>query len=316
LTLDDVAEKQNWKTRLPAHIHDSIFHNGHYYAAPVNLQRVNWMWLNPQVFKSTGAIIPSNWEEFFQAAEKIQKAGYVPVALGDYTWQIGTLFESLVLSVGGADFYRQTFVDLDTEAFRSPTMSNVLKLLRKLKSYTDSQGEGRTWVQATEMVIEKKAAVYFMGDWVKTIMNRHKIPYGNQGYLCLPVLGTEDQFLTNIDSFAFPDSGYIYRSGQKALAEIMMKADIQEQFNLLKGSIPARQDSPTKQFDECSQISIALAKQDQFLPSFNFLQAQPRKVQKPVIDAVSAFFRSDSNISDTLDRLYQIVEGYKTSVEN
>ena len=53
---------------------------------------------------------------------KIQKAGFIPVAHGGQPWQDATVFESIALGVGGADFYKQgAWSQLDPEALNSPT---------------------------------------------------------------------------------------------------------------------------------------------------------------------------------------------------
>lgn len=251
LPLDEVAEQQQWDANLPKQVRESISYNGHYYAAPANFQRVNWMWVNSKVFNEVGLTIPSTWYDLFEVAEKLQSRGIVPFSLGGYAWQEGTLFESMVLGLGGVDFHRRAFIDLDAEAFRSETMANILKKMRKLVGYIDVKREHQTWVQATDMVIEGKAAIYFMGDWVKTIFKERGFPYGKNGFLCLAVPGTEDIFLSNVDSFVFPKSGYINSVSQNELARVIMDADIQEVFNRHKGSIPVRLDVSLEEFDHC-----------------------------------------------------------------
>ncbi|MGB5600760.1 MAG: ABC transporter substrate-binding protein, partial [Thiothrix litoralis] len=56
--LDSVAESEKWNDLLPGVVADAMKYKGHYVAAPVNVHRVNWMWLNPEVFKKAGAEIP------------------------------------------------------------------------------------------------------------------------------------------------------------------------------------------------------------------------------------------------------------------
>ena len=103
----------NWDGLLPAVVSNVMKYQGHYVAVPVNVHRVNWMWVNPEVFKKAGAKIPTTWEEFAVAADKIQKAGFIAVAHGGQPWQDATVFESVALGVGGADWYNKAFVNLD-----------------------------------------------------------------------------------------------------------------------------------------------------------------------------------------------------------
>ena len=100
--LDTVAQAGDWDNLLPGVVSKVMKYEGHYVAVPVNVHRVNWMWANPAVFEQAGASMPTTWEEFKVAADKIQKAGLIAVAHGGQPWQDSTLFESIALGVGGA----------------------------------------------------------------------------------------------------------------------------------------------------------------------------------------------------------------------
>ena len=152
---------------LPPVVSDVMKYQGHYVAVPVNVHRVNWMWANPEVFKKAGAKIPTNWDEFAVAADKIQKAGLIAVAHGGQPWQDATLFESIALGVGGAEWYRKAFVDLDPKALNSPAMEKSFATLRMVQKYIDKDAANRDWNLATAMVINGKAGMQFMGDWAK-----------------------------------------------------------------------------------------------------------------------------------------------------
>jgi glucose/mannose transport system substrate-binding protein len=73
----------------------------------------------------------------------------------------------VVLGVGGVDFCRRAFVDLDTDALNSDTMIAALETFKRIKQYTDEGASGRDWNLATAMVINGKAGMQFMGDWAK-----------------------------------------------------------------------------------------------------------------------------------------------------
>ena len=111
--INGVAEKNNWDDLLPAVVADVMKHEGKYVAAPVNVHRVNWMWSNPEVFRAAGATIPTTWDDFMVQAKKLQDAGYVALAHGGQPWQDATVFEAVVLGVGGADYYNKAFVEMD-----------------------------------------------------------------------------------------------------------------------------------------------------------------------------------------------------------
>ncbi|WP_247646396.1 hypothetical protein [Deefgea sp. CFH1-16] len=52
--------------------------------------------------------MPTTWDEFFVTAAALQKIGVQPVAYGGQPWQDSTVFETVALGVGGADFYKKS----------------------------------------------------------------------------------------------------------------------------------------------------------------------------------------------------------------
>ena len=164
--LNDVAKANNWDKILPKLISDRMKYKGNYVAVPFNVHKINWMWVNPNIFKKANAKIPTTWKEFEVSAKKIQKAGYIALASGGQSWQEATTFEAIVLGIG-ADFYKKAFVDLDLKTLGSKKMIQAFKTLRMTKKYTDKNAPGRDWNLATAMVYKGEAAMQFMGDWAK-----------------------------------------------------------------------------------------------------------------------------------------------------
>ena len=113
--LDDTAKAERWDELLPEQVSKIMQYDGSYVAVPVNVHRVNWLWINPEVFEKAGATPPKTLDEFFAAAEKLKAAGFVPVAHGGQPWQDGTVFEGFVLSILGPDDYHKAFVELDED---------------------------------------------------------------------------------------------------------------------------------------------------------------------------------------------------------
>ncbi|MBP8271819.1 MAG: carbohydrate ABC transporter substrate-binding protein, partial [Sphaerotilus sp.] len=165
--IDDVAKAEKWDSLLPPVVANVMKYKGNYIAAPVNVHRVNWLWANPEAFKKAGAKVPTSWDEFFVAADKLKAAGIIPIAHGGQNWQDFTTFESVALGVGGAEFYKKALVQLDQASLKSPTMEKVLTTFKKVHSYTDKNAPGRDWNLATAMVIKGEAGMQLMGDWAK-----------------------------------------------------------------------------------------------------------------------------------------------------
>lgn len=307
--VDDVAQRENWDSVLPPSLAGIMKYEDKYVAAPVNIHRIDWMWVNPELLAKVGAEVPTTWDEFNAVADKLKAAGITPLAHGGQPWQDATVFETIVLSMG-ADFYRKTLVDLDQEALAGETMVKVFDQLRKLRGYVDPGFSGRDWNLATAMVMNGEAAFQIMGDWAKgEFLAAGKVP--GKDFLCAPTPGNGYSF--NTDSFAFfKVSGDDRIEGQKVLASLIMSPEFQETFNLAKGSIPARTDIKLDKFDSCAiksheDLTAAVAN-DTFVPSMAHEMAIPRTVRGEFLDVVTNFFNSDTSSADAAKALADAVK--------
>lgn len=296
--LTAVATAGNWDDLLPGVVSDVMKHDGKYVAAPVNVHRVNWMWANPAAFEKAGAAVPTTWDELFTAADKLKAAGITPIAHGGQPWQDFTVFESVVLGVGGAELYDKVFVSLDEAAMTSPKMIEAFEVFGRLKDYMDPGFPGRDWNVATGMIIEGSAAMQFMGDWAKGEFTAAGKKPGSD-YLCLPAPGTAGAFTFNIDSFIlFEQNSKDAQKAQNALAASIMEPQFQEVFNLNKGSIPARLNMPRDKFDSCATSSmdefVSSAASNELVPSVAHGMAAFSSVSGAMSDVVTNFFNSDN----------------------
>jgi glucose/mannose transport system substrate-binding protein len=296
-SMDDVAKAEKWDSLLPKVVSDVMKHKGSYIAVPVNVHRVNWLWANPEVFKKAGAKVPTNWDEFFVAAEALKKAGVVPVAHGGQNWQDFTTFESVALGVGGADFYKKALVQLDQASLKGATMTKVLDTFKKVKTYTDKNAPGRDWNLATAMVIKGEAGMQLMGDWAKgEFVAAGKKP--GKDFVCAAAPGTAKSFTFNVDSFAmFKLKNEANVKAQKDLGAAIMSTEFQEVFNLNKGSIPVRLNMDLSKFDDCAKLSakdfVDTAKTGALVPSVAHGMAVPSAAAGALQDAVSQFWNDD-----------------------
>lgn len=295
--IDPVAQAEGWNDLLPGVVADVMKYDDQYVAVPVNVHRVNWLWANPAVFEKAGATIPATWDEFFDAAETIKKAGMTAVAHGGQSWQDATTFEAVVLGIAGADFYRKVFVDLDADSINSPTMVEALTTFRQIKQYTDEGAPGRDWNLATAMVINGEAGMQIMGDWAKGEFTAAGKVAGTD-YVCVAAPGTVDDFTFNVDSFAMFDLGNEeLQAGQNDLASTILSPEFQEVFNLNKGSIPVRLNLPMDKFDDCAKLSstdfVRSAETNTLVPSMAHGMSTFSATQGAFYDTVTEFYNND-----------------------
>jgi glucose/mannose transport system substrate-binding protein len=208
----------------------------------------------------------------------------------------------VALGVGGAEFYRKAFVQLDPAALRGPTMERVLTTFRRIKPYTDKNAPNRDWNKATAMVISGEAGMQFMGDWAKGEFIAAGQKPGEQ-FSCVPAPGTERSYIFNIDSFAmFQLKDANAAAGQRALTATIMSPAFQTVFNLNKGSIPVVTGVNRDRFDRCGQESsahfVASAMLNNLVPSIAHKMVQNDNTARVIQDAVANFWNKDSVTAD------------------
>lgn len=307
--ISSVAEAEGWADVLPASIAGHMMCEGTWCAAPVNVHRVDWIWANADVLEANGLSMPTTWDEFNAAADKLAAAGITPLAHGGQAWQDATIFEAVALGVLGADGFKKAFVDLDMDTLKSDGMVAVFDQMRKMRGYVDDNFSGRDWNLATAMVMNGEAAFQIMGDWAKgEFLAAGKAP--GEDFLCASVPG--DGFLYNVDSFAmFNVDGDDKKSGQDLLAKLIVGQNFQKVFNLNKGSIPARVDVAMDEFDSCAHLSAKdmseSSENGSLLPSYAHGMALRGAQSGAITDVVTAHFNSDMSSADAVSMLADAV---------
>ncbi len=285
-----LAQQQGWEKVLPEIIWDLINVNGKVVVVPTTLHGSNWLWGNKKVLEQCNVTMPKTWAEFRKSAVIIKKAGFIPLALGGQAWQENILFHNVVISVGGADFYRKAFVQKDLATLNSPMMVKAFREFASLKPFVDDKSPGRGWSETTDLVIKGKAAFQVMGDWAKGEFLKAGLTAGKE-IACDLCPGTQGNYLVGSDAFAMvalkdPEA----LKAQAELAQIAMDPDVQRRFNLKKGAVPPRTDVSLEGFDECAKLGIKTIRDGNVLPNLNM--ANPSVIASAVLDVVHAFWNN------------------------
>ena len=309
--LNEMAAEEGWEDVVPSAVKAFAKHEDNWVAAPVNIHRPHWVWSNPQVLADNGIDAPpATWEEFNAAATKLQENGVIPLAHGGQPWQDATIFDAVVLGLGGAEFYQKAIIEADEEAITSDTMKAVFDQMRTLRGFVDPNFSGRDWNLATAMVLNGEAAMQIMGDWAKGEIVAADLAPG-EDILCTLAPGTEGSFLFNTDFFAMFNVGDEKKNAQMQLASSIMSPEFQETFNLTKGSIPANITVSDANFDACGKKSMADIKEAEsagtLMGSLAHGHGQPAAVQAAYVDVVTEHFNSDMSSEDAVQKMAEAV---------
>jgi len=310
--LTETAKKEGWDKSVPAALQKFSVYDGKWVAAPVNVHSVNWLWINKAVMDKIGGTEPKTFDDLIALLDKAKAAGVTPLALGGQNWQEATMFDSIVLSTGGPEFYKKAMNDLDEDSLKSDTMKKSFDNLAKMIQYVDPNFSGRDWNLATAMVIKGDALVQVMGDWAKgEFVAAKKTP--DTDFLCYRFPGTDGSVIYNSDMFGMFNVPEDRKAAQVALATATLSKSFQSAFNVVKGSVPARTDVPDTAFDACGKKGIAdLKKANDGGTLFGSLAqgyGAPPAIANAYKDVVSKFVHGQIKTSDeAVTQLVQAID--------
>ena len=311
--LNSLASREGWDKVVPSALQRFSKYDGKWIAAPVNVHSTNWVWANKAVLAKAGvASEPKSWDEFIDALGKVQKAGFVGLAHGGQPWQDATLFDGVVLSTGGVDFYRKAFIDLDQGALSSPTMLKVFQRMHQLRGFVDKDFSGRDWNLASGMVISGKAGFQMMGDWAKgEFLKAKQVP--GKDFVCFRTPGSQGMVSFNSDQFVMFKVGADKVSAQEKLASDIMAPAFQSAFNVVKGSVPARTDVSDKDFDDCGKKGMKdLAEANQkntLVGSMAHGHAVPASLKNAFYDVITRHFNGELDDQKAVTALAAAAKG-------
>jgi multiple sugar transport system substrate-binding protein len=150
------------------------------------------------LFADKGYTIPTTLDEFKTLAKKMQADGLIPMAFGDSDgWPAMGTFDIINLRQNGYDFHvglmagKEKWTDDRTKA--------VFTVWKDLLPYYQSGAGGRTWQDAAQALVQKKAGMYLLGMFVSQQFQE-----------------AGDADLADLDFFPYPNFGTQY-DAEKAL---------------------------------------------------------------------------------------------------
>jgi glucose/mannose transport system substrate-binding protein len=309
--MNDLAAEENWDAVIPDALKKFSKYNGQWIAAPVNVHSTNWVWANKKIADELGIRLPiMSWNDYIAALDKAKAAGYTALAHGGQAWQDATIFDGVVISAGGPQFYKKALIDLDDATLRSDTMLEAFRRMSKLRTYVDDNFSGRDWNLASSMVIEDKALFQMMGDWAKgEFLNAGK--EDGVDFVAFRTPGTQGTVTFNSDQFVMFEVEESKRAAQRAMAEAVMSPDFQIAFNTVKGSVPARTDVSDSEFTASGMKGMKdlaeAAKNGTLFGSLAHRHGAPAAAMEAIYDVVTGHFNGAYTDEEAVDALAEAV---------
>jgi multiple sugar transport system substrate-binding protein len=161
--IDDV-----WKTiggNFPSAMHDlSKGQDGKYYLVPLTTSP--WaVFYRKSVFQKYGYEVPTTWDAYVALCKQMKKDGLVPIAYGDKdAWPAMGSFDQINFRVNGYDFHVELMAG--KASWTDAKVRKVFDTWAETLPYHQEGAVGRTWQDAAQTLVAKKAGMYMLGMFV------------------------------------------------------------------------------------------------------------------------------------------------------
>ncbi len=309
LSIDRIAEEENWRAVLPKSVIERISYRNHVYFAPTNIHAENWLWTSRKAFAKAGIAAPETWDDVFAAADKLKAQGILPIAIGGGSWEVSLIFNNLVYYALGSDGYARVLRG-DTAVMDEPGLTEALQMLRRISQHVEPEEtrKSKTWADASDMVGSGEAGMQFMGDWAKGELYARGYD-AEADFDCKLAPGTSIAYFMVIDAFAFPlTNREETTAAQYAFAKMVLDPLNQLEFSKLKGSLPVRMDVNPEGLDRCGKLGLRMISEQNKVVSAQSM-AMPSQMSEGWISVLADFFNDESiSVEEARIRLRQILE--------
>lgn len=231
LTSFDEDQKPEALSQLHPLLLDIVTRDSKISAIPVSIHAENWAFYNAKIIRELNLQPAKNWEQMFEHMAVIEKAGYLPIAMSESSWEHDHIFKSMLVAEGGIPLVSA----IDTGSISKTLegkLQNSLEHFIKLRDIFQRIGyKAESWSLASKAVIEGRAAIQLMGDWAKgEMMNAGAVP--GKDFLCAMAPGNEEVYLAAIDVFVLPKLvGVKNKRTQEAFIDVILNKKNQMDFS-------------------------------------------------------------------------------------
>ncbi|MFI0806558.1 ABC transporter substrate-binding protein [Streptomyces echinatus] len=117
------------------------------------------------VFRQHGYRIPATWDDFVALLKQMRKDGLVPLAFGDKdAWPAMGTFDQINFRLNGYDFHVELMAG--KASWTDAKVKDVFDHWAEILPYHQDGFMGRTWQDAAQTLVSKKAGMYLLGSFV------------------------------------------------------------------------------------------------------------------------------------------------------
>ncbi len=299
--VSDVWAKEGWDETLKSAA-ASMTIDGKKWGVPYTYYQ--WgIYYRKDIFANNGIAVPKTWADFVAACAKLKAAGVTPIAIGTKAlWPTGGWFDYMNLRVNGYEFH------MDLTAGKVPYTDPKVKAvfekwgeLVKMGAFLENHA-ALDWQDAMPQVVQGKAAMYLMGNFIVAPLKEAGLTNENLGFFQFPEItpGIPMAEDAPTDTLHIPANAKNIDNAKKFLAYVG-RPDVQTEWNSILGQLPVnnKSTSPNDPFlaDGFKMLSGAYA-----LAQFYDRDA-PAEMAKAGMEGFQEFMVKPDNVDKILERL-------------
>jgi glucose/mannose transport system substrate-binding protein len=287
-SISSLYQSEGWNQVFPVELVRLLSKKGNIYEVLAGIHRGNILWYNKKVLDKNGISTGDklSFNEFLAACAKLEAAGISGLAVGDSEIaNSAQVFEDTLLGVVGPT----GLIDLFRGDMRwdDPKVGEAMKLYGRILDYQNPDHASMNLYGALREFMDGKAGFTCSGDWsYGMFLKSGQKPNVDFGWVCYP--GTDGSFVVIADGFTLA-KGAPDKEQALSWLKVIGSKEAQEQFNEIKGSIPARTDIDPAKFDAYHRWSMDSFAKDRLVPSCVHGEATPGAFQEALYDAVTQF---------------------------
>ena len=265
---------------------------------PLTIHNENWAWYNGRLYRQLKLPIPRSWSEFLNQAPELTAHGIIPLAVGDQPFSVSVLFNVVVAGVAGRENFVRLFSNRDATVLNDPAMRRALETFLELRRWSSKPDAASTWDAATRLVRDGHAAMQVMGDWARAEFDTVSVSSWDD-IICAPPPDSAGIFVVAVDMLAFPKEVHADK-GQRLLAQVVLRPDIQIKFANHKGATPVLKNFDAMSLHECSRLTLPLLLENRGAAILSARTTLPEGPRTRIIGVVYRHWQSSSSTASEL----------------
>ncbi len=274
----------------------------------------NYPWVlmyRKSVFSERGYTAPTTMDELTTLGDTMKSDGLDPIAFADKDgWPAMGTFDILNMRTNGYDFHVSLMAG--EESWQDAKVKEVFTTWASLLPYHQEGSLGRTWQEAAQALVQKKAGMYLLGTFASQQFTE-PADLEDLDFIAFPSVNTEH----GTDSIDAPIDGFMMASkpkneaGAKALLEYLASADAENIY--LKtdpGDVGANNNVDTSGYNPVQAKSAEIIGATKNIAQFLDRDTRPDFASTVMIPALQDFIKNPKDI----DGLTSSIENQKKSI--